>query len=899
MGAIESPKRANRLLRWQGRWIVAWRLALRTVRHDPRRTVAAVSLISIPVVLAIVGANAWVIMTSARYPAAEWLGADRDIVGVVSRVARSSITQDALGSSVTIVGNEELDADAANNALNEWVPKGDSLIRVDVLTAARLSRTDFSASTLVSETIQTARLDVPPIDISDPPPLLDRRHILISADLAQELSATAGDSLIVDASSGHPLVSQSVHVTVDRVIDGERRMILGADTITLSSFAPSIDSATSWYVRGAAPITWEDIERINAYGFLVISRDVIINPPPTANTGIAYQQEWQVLVLIVAVLLVFVELLLLVTPIFAVAQNAASRTAAILLSIGGDRGDQRRLLLAHGLHIGLMSSAVTIVLTLVANAIISSTWGWGISRIPWPSVISALVVPFILSIIASIKPARDLASVDAVAVIAGRVRTPSGMVRRIVFYPIALVASLALLFIAAEHGSIALLLIGIALLEMGIIGSIPYLITIRWSAIAAAPIGIRLAARDAVRNGHRTLPAMASLLTTAFIACTLLITLTSTNTAVWNSTPHLGPRGSVFIGDADASASPSQAALTQELAVKEIGAKATIVSDAPVRGAAVRSERYGPDTAVEALFIDGTTFSAPREADAIEELDLVYIVDDGTYLSASGLVRDDELERVTAALQEGGAIIPASSSQVGIKSVTLRSLDMTGTVSARAEGKSKIPPPVVVSSINVPVELASLNVIVLSPQAADRLDLPVRTLGHLLILDRPVTVLGSQSFATAIAQQAPGTSITVIQPDLASSALPHGAAFISLFAALGTVALVVVLAGGDMRSDFDVLEAIGASSKLRMRIPLLEGVGLALVCVPIAVVSGLAAGVLIVVTLDRSGILGDLVLTPVIPWTEVIVSAVATPVIAAIAAVAARPKGFSRIRRID
>lgn len=102
-----------------------------------------------------------------------------------------------------------------------------------------------------------------------------------------------------------------------------------------------------------------------------------------------------------------------------------------------------------------------------------------------------------------------------------------------------------------------------------------------------------------------------------------------------------------------------------------------------------------------------------------------------------------------------------------------------------------------------------------------------------------------------------------------------------------------------MRSDFDVLEAIGASSKLRMRIPLLEGVGLALVCVPIAVVSGLAAGVLIVVTLDRSGILGDLVLTPVIPWTEVIVSAVATPVIAAIAAVAARPKGFSRIRRID
>ena len=48
-------------------------------------------------------------------------------------------------------------------------------------------------------------------------------------------------------------------------------------------------------------------------------------------------------------------------------------------------------------------------------------------------------------------------------------------------YPLALLAGLPLLGLAAWQGSILVLVIGIGLLEAGLIGSIPYIFT-RWRA---------------------------------------------------------------------------------------------------------------------------------------------------------------------------------------------------------------------------------------------------------------------------------------------------------------------------------------------------------------------------------------------------------------------------------
>jgi len=109
-------------------------------------------------------------------------------------------------------------------------------------------------------------------------------------------------------------------------------------------------------------------------------------------------------------------------------------------------------------------------------------------------------------------------------------------------YPLALLPGLPLLGIAAwERLDSGASSSGIGLLEAGLIGSIPYIVT-RWRAPnRRASMSMRLALRDAVRNGHRTFPAMASILTTVFVACGLLITLSSSNEAGWNARPHVGP----------------------------------------------------------------------------------------------------------------------------------------------------------------------------------------------------------------------------------------------------------------------------------------------------------------------------------------------------------------------
>ena len=123
--------------------------------------------------------------------------------------------------------------------------------------------------------------------------------------------------------------------------------------------------------------------------------------------------------------------------------------------------------------------------------------------------------------------------------------------RRRMIYPIALLTGLPVLGVAAWYGSVLALVVGIALLEIGLIGSIPYIFT-RWRVPKRrASMSMRLALRDAVRNGHRTFPAMASILTTVFVACALLITLSSSNEAGWNSRPHVGKRGQIFVSTVD------------------------------------------------------------------------------------------------------------------------------------------------------------------------------------------------------------------------------------------------------------------------------------------------------------------------------------------------------------
>ena len=530
--------------------------------------------------------------------------------------------------------------------------------------------------------------------------------------------------------------------------------------------------------------------------------------------------------------------------------------------------------------------------------------GLGLGIVPlWPLGLSALL-PILLSLMASVSPAHTSSHIDTSAVIGGRFWEPSRLVRRRMIYPIVLLTGLPVLGVAAWYGSVLALVVGIALLEIGLIGSIPYIFT-RWRVPKRrASMSMRLALRDAVRNGHRTFPAMASILTTVFVACALLITLSSSNEAGWNSRPHVGKRGQIFVSTVDKTDSNTRSRALMKAATEAVKNQRTVTSSAELSGMAWNSGPGGPVTMVEAISPDGkSTFTMAADMGTMAELDVAYIVDDGTYLRQAGYLNENDMVRAVATLNSGGVLIPDRKYIDGAGQVKLRSLDMQAIADAKAAGFSdnELPDARVMGTQIFPASpLTRVNVMVLSPSAAASLGLKAVPLGQLLSVDKPVSTVDAPAFQATIARQVPGASAQVITPTMRSQILPYIAALIAVVAAAATVALVVALSASDMRPDLDTLDAIGAAPAMRRHVTTWQGVVLALNAIPTAVLSGLVVGVLAVITFARSGIFPTLTtLWPVVPWRALLGMLIGMPLLCALVAIVLTPRHQKRIRRIN
>ena len=740
---------------------------------------------------------------------------------------------------------------------------------------------------------------------------------MVSDDVARALGVEAGDTVALSVTVSKQRAAQSIEgsAVIDAIIKGEGRAIVGDGTLDIDRLAVAGRTQTAWYVTGPVPVTWEKIRELNASGFSVVSRHVLANPPDASALPSQIAQyevpeasrnanPWQYLLLVAGVLLILTEMILLISPLYTVAQRSVMRTAAMIVANGGDRSDGRRLTIAHGLIIGAYSAAFSVVLSACAMLGIGLWSGLGLGIVPlWPLGLSALL-PILLSLMASVSPAHTSSHIDTSAVIGGRVWEPSRLVRRRMIYPIALLAGLPVLGVAAWYGSVLTLVVGIALLEIGLIGSIPYIFT-RWRVPnGRASMSMRLALRDAVRNGHRTFPAMASILTTVFVACALLITLSSSNEAGWNSRPHVGKRGQIFVSTVDKTDSNTRSRALMKAATEAVKNQRTVTSSAELSGMAWNSGPGGPVTMVEAISPDGkSTFTMAADMGTMAELDVAYIVDDGTYLRQAGYLNENDMVRAVATLNSGGILIPDRKYIDGAGQVKLRSLDMQAIADAKAAGFSdnELPDARVMGTQIFPASpLTRVNVMVLSPSAATSLGLKAVPLGQLLSVDKPVSTVDAPAFQATIARQVPGASAQVITPTMRSQILPYIAALIAVVAAAATVALVVALSASDMRPDLDTLDAIGAAPAMRRHVTTWQGVVLALNAIPTAVLSGLVVGFLAVITFARSGIFPTLTtLWPVVPWRALLGMLIGMPLLCALVAIVLTPRHQKRIRRIN
>ena len=897
------------------RWGVVLRIASRDARQSLGRTFTAVILISLPIIIAIGSLTFWDVTTSQRYQASSWLGHNSDSQAVTLRRSTTALDQDFTADRLAKTASDD-DVDVTMETLSDWVPTGDQLVAVDTLYQLHMTAPDGTGYTVDNGT-QTASLDAPRVEAGNKHGSLPAQHAVVSDDVARALGVEAGDTVALSVTVSKQRAAQSIEgsAVIDAIIKGEGRAIVGDGTLDIDRLAVAGRTQTAWYVTGPAPVTWEKIRELNASGFSVVSRHVLANPPDASALPSQIAQyevpealrnanPWQYLLLVAGVLLILTEMILLISPLYTVAQRSVMRTAAMIVANGGDRSDGRRLTIAHGLIIGAYSAAFSVVLSACAMLGIGLWSGLGLGIVPlWPLGLSALL-PILLSLMASVSPAHTSSHIDTSAVIGGRVWEPSRLVRRRMIYPIALLTGLPVLGVAAWYGSVLALVVGIALLEIGLIGSIPYIFT-RWRVPnGRASMSMRLALRDAVRNGHRTFPAMASILTTVFVACALLITLSSSNEAGWNSRPHVGKRGQIFVSTVDKTDSNTRSRALMKAATEAVKNQRTVTSSAELSGMAWNSGPGGPVTMVEAISPDGkSTFTMAADMGTMAELDVAYIVDDGTYLRQAGYLNENDMVRAVATLNSGGVLIPDRKYIDGAGQVKLRSLDMQAIADAKAAGFSdnELPDARVMGTQIFPASpLTRVNVMVLSPSAAASLGLKAVPLGQLLSVDKPVSTVDAPAFQATIARQVPGASAQVITPTMRSQILPYIAALIAVVAAAATVALVVALSASDMRPDLDTLDAIGAAPAMRRHVTTWQGVVLALNAIPTAVLSGLVVGVLAVITFARSGIFPTLTtLWPVVPWRALLGMLIGMPLLCALVAIVLTPRHQKRIRRIN
>ena len=906
----------SRLSTRMRRWGVVLRIASRDARQSLGRTATAVFLISLPIIIAIAAITFWDVTTSQRYQASSWLGHRSDVQAVTLHRSSTAIEQDFTADRLSKTASSD-EVSVSMDTLQSWLPEGDQLVAVDTLYQLRLETADGTGFTVDNGT-QTASLEAPRVNAGGKSGPLAAGHAVISEDVARALSVSVGDSVNLSLTIAKERATQSLkgNVVIDSIIGGSERAIIGDGTLPIDRLAVAGRTQTAWFVTGPTPVSWEKIRELNASGFSVLSRQVLANPPDASALPSQIAQyevpqstrsanPWQYLLLVAGILLILTEMILLISPLYTVAQRSVMRTAAMIVANGGDRTDGRRLTIAHGVIIGLYSALFSAAFSAAAMVGIGMWSGLGIGIVPWWPLALSVLLPVLLSLMASVSPAHTTSHIDTSAVIGGRVWEPSRLVRRRMIYPLALLAGLPLLGIAAWFGSVLALVVGIGLLEAGLIGSIPYIFT-RWRLPnRRASMSMRLALRDAVRNGHRTFPAMASILTTVFVACGLLITLSSSNEAGWNSRPHAGQRGQVFLSTVDKTDSVTRTRNLLQSAQQVVDGERTVTSSAIMNGMAWNSGPGGPETMVEAVNpIDKSTFTMHTEMGTMAEIDVAYIVDDGTYLREAGYLNEDDMVRAIATLKAGGVLVPDPKLINGAGQADLRSLDMSAIAAAKAAGASDddLPDAHVQRTMTFPASpLTRINVMVLSPQASEALGLRAVPLGELLTVEKPVNPVDAPTFQTTIARQVPGASAQVIAPTMRSLVLPYVAALIAVVAAAATVALVVALSSSDMRPDLDTLDAIGAAPSMRRHVTTWQGVVLALNAIPTAVLSGLIVGVLAVITFANSGIFPTLTTTlrPIVPWGALLGMLIGMPILCALVAIILTPRHQKRIRRIN
>lgn len=894
----------------------SWRLAFRLARRDLRRHTGRAVLIAVMVALPVAAGSFLVTALESNEPyapadAAAELGPglQAKIEGVGGPVEQFRYDDggqwlwDPVGWSTYY--EDELATTpyaALEQDLERLLPDGDRLVRA---LKGRV-RLDDGEGAAMSIAVQT---DFTEPDVASRFPVLEGRlphdgEIAVT-ERHRDLGFDLGDTVEVTLADG-TATTATISGVARRYIDGISPVLLPEQgplsppkEVTSARFALPL-----WYVTGDEPVTWSDVQELNAVGAFVISRDVLLDPPPPVygTTSWSGYLGWDSFAVIVALVVVgLLEAVWLIGPAFAVGARRDTRSLALLAVNGASAPTLRAVMLARGLLTGAAGSVVGLLLGIAAAAVLAQAIPERLPalRLPWASLAIVLVVGVLLAVASAWPPARRAARADVVTVLAGRRPAVSNPRWPTVVGAAAAVGGVVLSVVAGAQGWAIGLAAGIVVADLGLILACGGIVALLGRVAHRLPWTWRFALRDAARHRARTVPAIAAVLVAMAGASAALTYLDAEEVVMelpqyepWASTGTVALTpgyGRVFSKD-------------ESVRLQDV-VDGTLPDAGPVL--AVPMALVPADAAGDAATGSGRGLIdlSVRPVDAADSGDDLYadlgrwpgpVVTDGSdrdLLHALG-IPEDHLDQVAEALADGRLPLPSSyvdkngeahvSVRTAFGDISPRKEMVLPAVAVGGPGERLPNRPILPEALldEIGAESATGAYLIENPAVpSDEQMALLRARADAELVgfdaDRKLTVeVESGEHADRYVSNVVGAFATPwsggAQPVL-GLAIALAAVFLALFGTWSAVALSAV----DARPDLATLAAVGAGPSARRRVVAAQAATISV----IGSVLGLVVGTLIGVgwTLLTSYPLA-------VPWQQLAALAVAVPVLATVAA---------------
>jgi putative ABC transport system permease protein len=370
------------------------------------------------------------------------------------------------------------------------------------------------------------------------------REVMVTGSLLKRLGAKVGDAVALQEG---PLSQVTiVGVLDDQTLPAAQEWFF-ARPGAISGTSPWEDLQAATFYLPDTEVSWELVKELNSDGITVLSRSVLLDPPPDDGTFPTYNR-WSILLSImsmVAIVAAFAafEVVLLAGAAFTVTARQQQRTLATIASVGAPRRLLFRILAANGIVLGAIGGLLGTAIGIGAAAAYMAITADGSSdqyygfHLPWLGFLAAIAFAVLIGWIASLLPARNTSRFDVVAALRGARKPPAPSARRPVVGLAMLLGGIGitlvggiLMAVLIEAGRgypgghplqwvpVVMLIVGPILAQLGLVLCGPLLLRLVARMLRGSGLGARLASRDSARNPGRAVPALAAVMTTVFVA---------------------------------------------------------------------------------------------------------------------------------------------------------------------------------------------------------------------------------------------------------------------------------------------------------------------------------------------------------------------------------------------